>query len=126
MAETPVSVLVVDDQAPFRRAASEVVVLTNGFEMVVSESGEEAETMVDALSPRPRPHGHQHARHRRHRGDPPDQGRAPRGGRGAAVDLHGGRPPDGRPHGGAAAYVNKEDFGPTALRELAEESGLEN
>ena len=51
--ETPVSVLVVDDQAPFRRAASTVVALTKGFEMVgEARSGEEAETMVTALSPR--------------------------------------------------------------------------
>ena len=49
--ETPVSVLVVDDQAPFRRAASTVVALTKGFEMVgEARSGEEAETMVENLS----------------------------------------------------------------------------
>jgi two-component system invasion response regulator UvrY len=50
--ETPVSVLVVDDQAPFRRAAATVVALTKGFEMVgEARSGEEAETLVDALAP---------------------------------------------------------------------------
>ena len=49
--EPPISVLVVDDQAPFRRAAATVVALTKGFEMVgEARSGEEAVTMVDELS----------------------------------------------------------------------------
>jgi DNA-binding NarL/FixJ family response regulator len=48
----PVSVLVVDDQAPFRRAAATVVAVTKGFEMVgEARSGEEAEKLVDELAP---------------------------------------------------------------------------
>ena len=48
----PVSVLIVDDQAPFRRAARAVVTATPGFEVVgEAESGEEAVEMADSLSP---------------------------------------------------------------------------
>ena len=47
-----VRVLVVDDQAPFRRAAQAVVALTPGFEVVgEAESGEDAVTMVDQHRP---------------------------------------------------------------------------
>ena len=47
-----VPVLIVDDQAPFRRAASAVVRLTPGFTVVAeAESGEAAVDMVDALRP---------------------------------------------------------------------------
>jgi DNA-binding NarL/FixJ family response regulator len=47
-----VTVLVVDDQPPFRRAARSVVGLTPGFEMVgEAESGEEALQQVEALAP---------------------------------------------------------------------------
>ncbi|HAM03255.1 MAG TPA: response regulator [Acidimicrobiaceae bacterium] len=47
-----VSVLVVDDQLPFRRAARTVVELTPGFEMVGdAASGAEAVEMVAALEP---------------------------------------------------------------------------
>ncbi len=46
------SVLVVDDQLPFRRAARTVVELTPGFEMVGdAASGAEAVEMVAALEP---------------------------------------------------------------------------
>ena len=48
----PVPVLIVDDQAPFRRAARAVVTATPGFEVVgEAESGEEAVELADALSP---------------------------------------------------------------------------
>ena len=48
----PVSVLVVDDQAPFRAAAKAVVGMTPGFEVVgEARSGEEALTQVAALAP---------------------------------------------------------------------------
>ena len=45
----PVPVLIVDDQAPFRRAARAVVTATPGFEVVgEAESGEEAVELADA------------------------------------------------------------------------------
>ena len=48
----PVPVLIVDDQAPFRRAARAVVTATPGFEVVgEAESGEEAVEMAAALVP---------------------------------------------------------------------------
>ena len=48
----PVPVLIVDDQAPFRRAARAVVTATPGFEVVgEAESGEVAVTMAAALAP---------------------------------------------------------------------------
>ncbi len=47
-----IRVLVVDDQAPFRRAARAVVGLTEGFEVVAeAETGEEAVALVDERSP---------------------------------------------------------------------------
>jgi two-component system invasion response regulator UvrY len=48
----PVPVLIVDDQAPFRRAAASVVRLTPGFEIVgEAESGEAAVELADTLRP---------------------------------------------------------------------------
>ncbi len=48
----PVSVLVVDDQAPFRMAARAVVRRTEGFELVgEAETGEDGVTMVTSLRP---------------------------------------------------------------------------
>ena len=47
-----VSVLIVDDQAPFRRAAAAVVKITGGFEVVgEAESGEEAIELAATLAP---------------------------------------------------------------------------
>jgi DNA-binding NarL/FixJ family response regulator len=47
-----VTVLVVDDQPPFLRAARSVVDLTPGFEMIgEAETGEEALERVEALAP---------------------------------------------------------------------------
>lgn len=52
MAESPVAVLIVDDQAPFRRAARAVVGATPGFEVVnEAKSGEEALEMVERHRP---------------------------------------------------------------------------
>ena len=49
---TPVRVLVVDDQAPFRMAAVAVAELVDGFEVVASaESAEEALAVVDDVDP---------------------------------------------------------------------------
>jgi DNA-binding NarL/FixJ family response regulator len=117
--EAPVSVLVVDDQAPFRRAAATVVALTNGFEMVgEAKSGEEAETMVDALAPglvlmdinMDGIDGIEATR--RIKAAHPD----------VIVLLLSTYAEDDLPAGartcGAAAYLNKEDFGPAALKEF--------
>jgi DNA-binding NarL/FixJ family response regulator len=47
-----VKVLVVDDQAPFRRAAQAVLMMTDGFEGVAeAESGEDAVEVVGRLHP---------------------------------------------------------------------------
>ena len=52
MTSTAVSVVVVDDQAPFRLAARAVLRLTEGFELVgEAENGLEALTLVDTLKP---------------------------------------------------------------------------
>jgi two-component system invasion response regulator UvrY len=54
MTETgpPVRVLVVDDQAPFRRAARQVVDATSGFELAgEAASGEEAIDLARSLEP---------------------------------------------------------------------------
>jgi two-component system, NarL family, invasion response regulator UvrY len=52
MAAGPVSVLVVDDQAPFRSAARLVVRATRGFEVIAeAKSGEEALEKVELLKP---------------------------------------------------------------------------
>ncbi|MDP9072364.1 MAG: response regulator [Actinomycetota bacterium] len=51
-APEPVSVLVVDDQAPFRGAARAVLQMAAGFELVgEAESGEEAVELATALAP---------------------------------------------------------------------------
>lgn len=52
MSSPPVSVLVVDDQAPFRLAARSVLRRAEGFELVgEAASGEEAVTMAADLRP---------------------------------------------------------------------------
>lgn len=52
MTAEAVAVLIVDDQAPFRRAARAVVTATNGFAVIAeAESGEEAVALADELSP---------------------------------------------------------------------------
>ena len=52
MADDPVAVLIVDDQAPFRRAARAVVGVTPGFEVVAeAETGEEAVELVERHRP---------------------------------------------------------------------------
>ena len=50
--EGGVKVLVVDDQAPFRRAAEAVLMMTDGFEVAGNaESGEEAVELAGSLEP---------------------------------------------------------------------------
>jgi two-component system invasion response regulator UvrY len=52
VADDAVTVLIVDDQAPFRRAARAVVGATPGFEVVAeAETGEQAVELVDAHHP---------------------------------------------------------------------------
>ena len=52
MADDPVAVMIVDDQAPFRRAAHAVVGATPGFEVVAeAESGEEAVDLAEQHHP---------------------------------------------------------------------------
>ena len=49
---SPVAVLIVDDQAPFRNAARAVVTMTPGFDVVgEAESGEDAVRMAADLAP---------------------------------------------------------------------------
>lgn len=50
--DAAVSVLIVDDQAPFRRAAAAVVRVTGGFEVAgEAESGEEAVDLAGTIAP---------------------------------------------------------------------------
>lgn len=52
MEQSPVGVLIVDDQAPFRRAAAAVVRLTPGFRVIgEAESGEDAIVQVESVQP---------------------------------------------------------------------------
>ena len=52
MDDPAVSVLIVDDQAPFRRAAAAVVKVTRGFDVVgEAESGEEAVELAGEVAP---------------------------------------------------------------------------
>lgn len=115
----PVAVLIVDDQAPFRRAARAVIGATKGFEVVgEAESGEEAVALADELSPglvlmdinMPGISGIEATRQimQAH----PE----------IAVVLLStytaeDLPADARDCG-AAAYVNKEEFGPAVVHDL--------
>ena len=120
----PVPVLIVDDQAPFRRAARAVVTATPGFEVVgEAESGEEAVEMVDSLSPGlvlmdinlPGINGIEATR------------RITASHPGAVVMLlstyQAGDLPADAGSSGAAQYVHKEEFGPNVVREVWERFG---
>jgi DNA-binding NarL/FixJ family response regulator len=117
VADEAVSVLVVDDQPPFRMAAKTVVRVTPGFEVVgEAESGEDAVAQVDALHPAlvlmdinmPGINGIEASRriHAAH----PD----------VCVVLLSTYTADDLPAdalaSGAAAYINKDEFGPQVLR----------
>jgi DNA-binding NarL/FixJ family response regulator len=114
-----VTVLIVDDQAPFRRAARAVVTATPGFEVVgEAESGEQAVQMADALDPGlvlmdinlPGINGIEATR------------RITSAHPGAVVMLlstyQSGDLPSDAVSCGAAAYVHKEDFGPALVQDV--------
>jgi two-component system invasion response regulator UvrY len=114
-----VSVLIVDDQLPFRAVARTVIGLTAGFEVAgEAETGEEAVALAVARPPDlvlmdinlPGINGIEATR--RIRAAHPD----------VAVILlstysEADLPDDAR-EVGAIAYVHKEDFGPALVREL--------
>lgn len=111
-----VGVLIVDDQAPFRRAARAVVSATPGFEVAgEAESGEEAIELAAGLRPAmvlmdinlPGINGIEATR--RITADRPEV---------VTVLLSTYREedlPTGADDCGAAAYVHKEEFGPAVL-----------
>jgi len=120
----PVPVLIVDDQAPFRRAARAVVTATPGFEVVgEAESGEEAVELADSLAPGlvlmdinlPGINGIEATRR--------ITAAHPR----AVVMLlstyQAGDLPADAGSAGAAQYVHKEDFGPNVVRDVWERFG---
>jgi DNA-binding NarL/FixJ family response regulator len=114
-----VPVLIVDDQPVFRRAARAVITATPGFEVVgEAESGEDAVEMADALDPGlvlmdinlPGINGIEATR--RIVATHPE----------AVVMLlstyQAGDLPSDADDCGAAAYVHKEQFGPSVVQEL--------
>jgi len=119
---TPVQVLVVDDQAPFRFAARNVIRMTAGFELVgEAATGEEGVAMAAALRPdlvlmdinMPGINGIEATR------------QVLAGAPETVVFLCStyslaDLPPDA-PSSGAVAYVNKEAMGPKVLRRLWDE-----
>jgi len=122
MDSSPVTVLIVDDQAPFRRAATTVVQVTAGFEVVgEAESGEGAVDLVASLNPRL---------------VLMDINMAGISGIEAARRITATRPdvtvvllstyqaedlPSDAATSGAVAYVNKEEFGPDVLEQVWEQ-----
>ena len=121
MADSQVPVLIVDDQAPFRRAASAVVRLTPGFQVVAeAESGEAAVEMVATLRPAV---------------VLMDINMGGINGIEASRQITGSHPevlvvllstylvedlPSDVSTSGYAAYVNKDEFGPGVLKEIWE------
>ncbi len=116
-----VPVLIVDDQQPFRRAATMVVRMTPGFDVIgEAESGEAAVDLVAALEPRlvlmdinmGGISGIEAAR------------RITASHPGVVVVLlstyHVDDLPGDASASGMAAYVNKDEFGPLVLRQVWE------
>jgi DNA-binding NarL/FixJ family response regulator len=117
-----VKVLIVDDQAPFRRAAHAVIAATPGFDVAgEAESGEEAVDLADALDPGlvlmdinlPGINGIEATRRivAAHPGTVVMLLSTYQ-----AVDL-----PADAESCGAAAYIHKEQFGPKVVREVWEQ-----
>jgi len=124
MAAKTVAVLIVDDQLPFRAVARTVIGMTAGFEVTAeAATGEDAVAQVDALHPRlvlmdinmPGINGIEASRriHDAH----PD----------VCVVLLSTYPRDDLPAdaltSGAVAYINKDEFGPQVLRSTWDGSG---
>ena len=114
-----VGVMIVDDQAPFRRAARMVLAATPGFAVIgEAESGEEAVDLFERLTPGlvlmdinlPGINGIEATR--RITGAHPD----------ATVLLlstyQAADLPSGADSCGAAGYVNKEEFGPAVVLDI--------
>ncbi|MCU1459099.1 MAG: response regulator receiver protein [Actinomycetia bacterium] len=119
MTPDAVGVLIVDDQAPFRRAAKAVMAATPGFEVVgEAGSGEEAIALYDQLHPGlvlmdinlGSMNGIEATR-RITTADP--QATILLLSTYQAADL-----PRGAETCGAAGYINKEDFGPAVVVDL--------
>jgi DNA-binding NarL/FixJ family response regulator len=121
---SPVPVLIVDDQAPFRRAARAVLAATPGFDAVgEAENGEQALSLVDSLAPAlvlmdinmPGIDGIEASR------------RIVDGHPGTVVFLLSTYRADDLPANarscGAADYIHKEDFGSAVLRDLWQRHG---
>jgi DNA-binding NarL/FixJ family response regulator len=114
-----IGVLIVDDQAPFRAAARTVIQVAPGFEVIgEAESGEDAVTLAEELRPGmvlmdinlPGINGIEATRRIT---DAQPSSVVILLSTYAADDL----PADAKDCG-AAAYVHKEDFGPTIVREV--------
>ena len=119
-----VSVLIVDDQAPFRRAAKAVLEATPGFEIVgEAESGEEGVALVASFAPAlvlmdikmPGVDGIETTR-RMLAARPKTVV--------VLLSTYEARDlPDDASACGAAAYVHKEEFGPEVLEDVWRRSG---
>lgn len=116
---SPVSVLIVDDQVLFRRAAAAVVRVTPGFELIgEAETGEEAVDLASSLRPAlvlmdinmPGINGIEATR------------RITAGRPGTLVVLLSTYQEEDLPadahESGMAAYVNKDEFGPHVLTDV--------
>jgi DNA-binding NarL/FixJ family response regulator len=119
-----VSVLIVDDQAPFRRAATAVVAATPGFDVVgEAESGEEGAELAASLSAAlvlidinmPGVDGIEAARR--------ILAARPKTVVVLLSTYEAGDLPDDASACGAAAYVHKEEFGPEVLEDVWRRSG---